>query len=260
MELSALPLVERDALVRGFRPGSGADAESPFRTLRRKHSVTAGVRLIVHSGGRIAGKYQVFSSLNFDSARLARQDLWDEARGAALAAEQIENSTSMKELVTLLRHLPRQVVEDYVAGRMPDRNDYPLVWHLTSALAKETSGLRTKLRMRSDAGRMGVLVSQGALESVIHMTLGSDVRVPRQMASSLGLGECGSVVALFTEVTSAGQLVLDLLPGFELSGEGETAFNPFARTKEPFIVPEAALTAPMKRRRTRQSAAVPVRG
>lgn len=260
MELSGLPLVERDALVRGFRPGSGADAESPFRTLRRKHSVTAGVRLIAHSGGRIAGKYQVFSSLNFDSARLARRGLWDEARAAALAAEQIENSTSTKELVTLLRHLPRQVVDDYVAGRMPDRNDYPLVWHLTSALAKETNELRTELRMRSDAGRMGVLVSQGDLESVVHMTLGNDVLVPRQMASSLGLGACGSVVVLFAEVTAAGQLVLDLLPGFELSGEGETSFNPFARTKEPFIVPEAALTASTKRRSTRQWSALPVQG
>lgn len=236
------PLVNRDALVRGFRPGSGTAAEAPFRTLRRKGLVTAGVVVVVHSGGRIASRHQVFSALNFDSARLARQDRWEEARTLELSASKLESGPEMGELVALLRHLPPEVTVAYTQGRLPDRNDYPMLWHLTILLAQRTSELRELLLRRDDAGRMGIVEAGRGSEAVIKMSRGSDVTVPMQMTSGLGLSEAGSVVTLFSDVTVAGQLLMDVLPGFRLSEEDAGwQPDPFADTREPLVIPAGAL-------------------
>lgn len=242
MKFAPWPLVGRAALVRGFRPGSDAEAESPFRTLRRRGSVTAGVTVVVRAGGRIAGKHQVFSSLNFDSARLARQDRWDEAHELESAATLLENGPEMAELVALLRHLPLDVTEDYMSGQLPNRSDYPVLWHLTAVLAQRTAELRGQLLGQEDDIRIGVVASGRGNETVIKMARGKDVSVPRQLTTGVGLGTAGSVVTLFSDVTTAGQLLIDVLPGFRLTQRDATVrLDPFAETKEPLVIPAGAV-------------------
>lgn len=256
MKFATWPLVKREALVRGFRPGSTADAEAPFRTLRRKGSVTAGVMVVVHSGGRIAGKHQVFSALNFDSARLARQDRWDEAHQLEEAAVELEESEEMAELVALLRRLPVDVTVAYMNGQLPARSDYPMLWHLTSVLAQRTSEVRGRLLGKEDAVSIGVVEPGNGSITVIKMARGKEVTVPRQLTNGLGLGTAGSVVTLFSDVTAAGQLLMDILPGFRFSDQDAAErFDPFAPTKEPVIIPAGAAKAS---RRVRRPAATPL--
>ena len=260
MKFTTWPLVKREALVRGFRPGSDADAEAPFRTLRRKGSVTAGVIVVVHSVGRIAGKHQVFSALNFDSARLARQDRWDEAHQLEVAAAQLEDSVEMAELVALLRHLPVDVTEAYMNGHLPDRSDYPMLWHLTAVLAQRTAEVRDQLLGNDGAVRIGVVESGRGSETIIKMARGKHVSVPRQLTSGLGLGTAGSIVTLFSDVTIAGQLLIDVLPGFRLAElDAPVCFDPFASTKEPLVIPAGVVKS--KGRAPRPVAApLPVNG
>lgn len=250
MKLVTWPLVKREALARGFRPGSTADAEAPFRTLRRKGSVTAGVMVVVHSGGRIAGKHQMFSALNFDSARLARQDRWDEGHQLEGAAAQLEGSAEMSELVALLRHLPVDVTEAYMKGHLPARSDYPMLWHLTSVLAQRTAEVRGRILGKEDVVSIGVVEPGNGSVTVIKTARGKEVTVPRQLASSLGLDTAGSIVTLFSEVTAAGQLLMDILPGFRLTGrDAAERIDPFAATKEPVIIPAGAARTPARVRR-----------
>jgi hypothetical protein len=244
MRFATWPLVKRDALVRAFRPGSGADAEAPFRTLRRKGLVTAGVVVVVHSGGRIAAKHQVFSALNFDGARLARQDRLEEAHSLELSAAQLESSPAMSELVALLRHLPPGVTEAYLSGQLPDHSEYPMLWHLTTVLAQRTAESRDVLRGPDDAGRIGVVEPGIGNEAVIKMARGNDVSVPRQLTNGVGLGTAGAVVTLFLDSTNAGQLLMDVLPGFRLAERGAgLRYDPFAETKEPLVIPAGAVNS-----------------
>jgi hypothetical protein len=260
VRLAAWPLVQREALVRGFRPGATTDAEAPFRTLRRKGSVTAGVIVVVRSGGRIAGKHQMFSALNFDGARLARQDRWDEAHQLEEAAARLEESPEMAELVALLRHLPVDVTEAYMNGHLPARSEYPMLWHLTSVLAQRTGEARGQLLGKDDAVSIGVVEPRSGGVSVIKMAGGKEVTVPRQLTSGLGLDTAGSVVTLFSDVTAAGQLLMDILPGLLLSEkDADERFDPFAATKEPVIIPRGAGKAPARVRRP-VATALPVTG
>jgi len=260
MRFTTWPLVKREALVRGFRPGSRADAEAPFRTLRRKGSVTAGVTVVVHSGGRIAGKHQVFSTLNFDSARLARQDRWADAHRLEEAAAQVEESTEMAELVTLLRHLPVDVTEEYMKGHLPAQSDYPMLWHLTTVLAQRTAALREELLGQDDAVSIGVVEPGRGAGAVIKTEKGGEVPVPSELTVGLGLGTVGSIVTLFSDVTAAGQLLMDILPGFSLTEQDDAPrFDPFAVTKEPLVIPAGAAKTPTRARR-QAAAPLPVSG
>jgi hypothetical protein len=260
MKFTTWPLVKREALVRGFRPGSTADAEAPFRTLRRKGSVTAGVTVVVHSGGHIAGKHQAFSALNFDGARLARQDRWDDAHRLEEAAAQVEQSVEMAELVTLLRHLPVDVTEAYLNGHMPAQSDYPMLWHLTTVLAQRTAALREELLGQEGAVSIGVVEPGRGAVTVIKTENGGEVPVPSQLTNGLGLGTVGSIVTLFSDVTAAGQLLMDLLPGFRVSEQDAACrFDPFAATKEPLVIPADAAKKPTRARR-RVAAPLPVSG
>src|SRR5262245_56832491 len=123
MTIAAWPVVDRQRVVHAYRPGEPSTAEGPFRTLRGHAWASPGVRVTRRAGGRLVGQMTGCSSLNVESARLARHGKGEAAERVARVAAQLEAGPEFVLLQRILSELPGRDAERVIEGELP--NDAP---------------------------------------------------------------------------------------------------------------------------------------
>ena len=106
MGIDQWPVVGRTQIIQAFRPGEPASKEAPFRTLRSHGWATAGMSVVTRSEHRASGRFIIFSVLNVDAARLAREGDERSAKVLAKAAARVEASAAFGRLRKLLSGRP----------------------------------------------------------------------------------------------------------------------------------------------------------
>lgn len=229
MQVARWPIVDRSQLVRAFRPGEST-REAPFRTLRAHGWTTAGVSVVTRDERSASGRLTIFSVLNVDAARLAREGEHRGAARLAKAAAAIEGSEKFLELKQLLTGHPLEEVSAVLEGATPEA-DWPDLHELLRLIARETKAARSRVSPRVQlsevvAGRISeskdgflVLTAEG----------GARTAVPRWLAQSAHRESVGDFLTLVTEKLNDQQMVVNALPGIETS-RPSSKFSPFGRT------------------------------
>lgn len=228
MQVERWPIVGRSQLVRAFRPGESRK-EAPFRTLRAHGWATAGVGVVTRDERSASGRLTIFSVLNVDAARLAREG---EHRGAAQlagAAARVESSKGFLELKQLLSGHPLEEVSAVLEGGAPE-DQWPDLHELLRQIARETKATRTRISPRvklSGVVTGRVSEAQGGFV-VLTAEGGARTAVPRWLAQSAHRANVGDLLALVTEKLDDQQMVVNALPGIETS-RASPKFSPFGR-------------------------------
>lgn len=231
MTIAAWPVVDRDRVVRAYKPGEPSAAEGPFRTLRGHGWASSGVRVTRRAGRRLVGQMTLFSSLNIESARMARLGNPGEAARVARAAAELEAGPEFVRLQHIMSDLSRDEAQQIVNGVLP--KDAPE--GLTEALKAIARRIE---RWRSDeltvttlaeviAGRIAevhegyvVLVRMGGPATVI----------PRWMAVAARRDEVGSLLAIVMDKIDDGRAVVEAVPAIDVDERtGANMFSPFGR-------------------------------
>lgn len=225
MQVDRWPIAGREQLVRAFRPGEQPTKEAPFRTLRAHGWATAGVRVVTRKDHRASGRLSIFSVLNVDAARLAREGSHRWAGSMAKAAAGIERSREFHRLVLLLSGGQLEeltaVVEGDVAG-------WPELHELLQAIAHATSAARKRL---PSTALPEVVAGQISEERTGFLVLtdahGVQTAVPRWLAQAAHRQHVGDYLALVTDKLDDQQMVINAVPGIETGGRAP--FTPFGR-------------------------------
>ncbi|MGH3930438.1 MAG: hypothetical protein ACRDTF_10730 [Pseudonocardiaceae bacterium] len=228
MTIATWPVVDRRRVVHAYKPGEPSAAEGPFRTLREHAWASAGVRVTRRAGGRLAGQMTVFSSLNVESARLARHGNPDAAARVARAAAQLEAGPEFVRLQRILSDLPGHEAERVIDGVLPDDPPAALAEAL-KAVARRTEQLRAGELILATlaevtAGRIAE-VHEGYV--VLVRVSGPAAMVPRWMAVAAGRDKVGELLALVMDKLDDASAVVDAVPAIDVAGED--GFSPFGR-------------------------------
>lgn len=231
MTIAAWPLAHRDQLVQAYRPGERAAPEGPFRTLRRHEWATSGVRITLRPGHRLEGQLTIFSSLNLESARLARHGCGEVAVRVAAAATQLESGPEFRFLGDVLGELPASEVRGVVDGVVPDGAPEGL----TSAL-KAVASRTEEIRGREVIGTALAEVVAGRVKEVhdgyviLVLADGPEAIIPRWMAHAAKRAMEGGLLVLVTDKLDVARAVIEALPAIEVGDEDPAvAFTPFGR-------------------------------
>lgn len=103
-----MPVVSREVIARTFRPAGTSSVNAALKTLRTNQQLTKGVAVAARSatGGRLAGRLTLYSSLNRDAALMARLGRAADAVRLAREAHEIESSAPFDRVrVALEEHL-----------------------------------------------------------------------------------------------------------------------------------------------------------
>jgi len=229
MSIALWPLIGRDSLVRAFRPGERSSNEAPFRTLRKHHWSTSGVRITPRAAGRAVGRVTVFSTLNLEAARLARLDEARAAARVAKAAGVLESGSEFAELQELLSSLSGEIVGAVLEGVFPA--DAPVaLWGALRALAVDTKRLWAAQASRTSlpevvAGR----ISDVATSSVtLKLQDGQDLAIPRWLARAVHREAVGDCLAVVTDRLEDCSALAYAIAAFDLDAP-PPKFSPFGR-------------------------------
>jgi hypothetical protein len=233
--IAAWPVVSRNQIVRAFRPGGSPTAEGPFRTLRRHQWASAGVRVSRHADHGLAGQMTLFSSLNVESARLARDDKAPAAERVARAAADLESGPEFTRLRDLLAEVAGQEAERVVYGVLPqDATD--ALGHALRALAARTEQVRV-----NDASLSSPLEASFARWIAGHITEvhetyvllaqpdGPATAVPRWMADAAHRNRVGGLLMLVTDKFHHASAVVEAVPAIDVDVADANTFSPFDR-------------------------------
>lgn len=229
MHVDRWPIVGRAQLVRTFRPGEQATKEAPFRTLRAHGWATAGVSVVTRKEGSASGRLTLFSVLNTDAARLAREGAHRGAMTLAKAAAAIEASAEFLRLQQLLMGLLSKDVSAVIEGGVAEAQK-PDLHELLQRIARMTTMARLRCSRKVKlaevvAGRL----SEEAGLLILNVEGGGPTAVPRWLAESAHRGNVGDCLALVTEKLDAQQMVVHALPGIEAGPSSAPRFSPFGR-------------------------------
>ncbi len=230
MHVERWPIVGRAQIVQSYRPGEQSTKEAPFRTLRTHGWATAGVSVVTRNERSASGRLTMFSVLNTDSARLAREGDHRGAKALAKAAAGIETSAEFLELKQALTGRSARDILLVVEGLEP-HTPWPAVHELLRRLALETNAARSRSASKVKlaevvAGRL----SEEAGLVVLTAAGGGRTAVPRWLAEAAHRGNAGDCLALTTERLDAQHLVVNAMPGIETSRASTVPFSPFGRT------------------------------
>jgi hypothetical protein len=231
MVIAAWPVVDRQRVVHAYKPGEPSAAEGSFRTLRGHKWASAGVRVNRRAGGRLTGQMRVFSSLNVESARLARNGNADAAARVARAAADLEAGPEFTGLQHVLSDLPGQDAERVIGGVLPDDAPDALARALR-AVARRTEQLRADELILTTlaeviAGRIDE-VHEGYV--VLVRLSGPAAMIPRWMATAAQRDEVGALLALVMDKLDGGGAVVEVVPAIDVNDDaGAGAFSPFGR-------------------------------
>ena len=120
MTIAAWPVVHRHRVVHAYKPGEPSASEGPFRTLRGHEWASPGVRVTRRTGRHLVGQMTLFSSLNVESARLARLGNPDEAARVARAAAELEAGPEFAQLQHIMSDLSGYDAQQVVDGVLPE--------------------------------------------------------------------------------------------------------------------------------------------
>lgn len=236
MGIDQWPIVARPKVVRAFKPGELATREGPFRTLRSHRWATAGVRVATRNASHASGQFTIFSVLNVEAARLAREGLEKHAVVMARIAAQIESSSVFSRLEKLLGGRATEEVSSAVEGSVPEAR-WPELHQLLRLIARETkSALRSNANLY-DPVSMNELrqVFAGRVHAskpeylVLRDALGKETAVPRSLARAAHREEVGDFLAVITDRLDEGQMVVNAVPAIDIDEGSSRQFNPFSR-------------------------------
>jgi len=231
MTIAAWPVVDRHRVVHAYKPGEPSAAEGPFRTLRGHAWASSGVRVTRRAGGHLVGQLTVFSSLNVESARLARHGNLDAAVRVARAAATLEAGPEFTRLQRILSDLPGHDAERVVEGVMPEAAPAALAGAL-KAVARRTERLRAGESILATlaeviAGRIAE-VHEGYV--VLVRVTGPATMVPRWMAVAAQRDKVGELLALVMDKLDNASAVVEAVPAIDVDEDAvERAFTPFGR-------------------------------
>lgn len=202
--------------------------EGPFRTLRAHGWTTAGVSVVTRSERRASGRLTIFSVLNMDAARLAREGEHRGATTLAKAAAAIEASAEFLRLTKLLSGHMAEEVSAVVDGGAAEAQ-WPDLHELLKHIARETNATRSRCGPRVKLSEVvtGTISEEDGL-LVLNAEGGGRTAVPRWLAESAHRGNVGDCLALVSEKLSDQQLVVNALPGIETGRASR--FSPFGRS------------------------------
>jgi hypothetical protein len=231
MTIAAWPVVDRNRVVHAYKPGLPSASEGPFRTLRTHKWASSGVRVTRRADGRLTGQMTVFSSLNVESARLARHGNADAAARVARAATALETGPEFGWLQRLLSDLPGHDAERVIDGVLPDGAPDALIEAL-KAVARRTEQLRAGELILATLAE----VITGQVEEVhegyvvLVRVSGPAAMIPRWMAVHAQRDKVGAFIALVTDKLDAGSAVIEVVPAIDVDEEtGADVFSPFGR-------------------------------
>lgn len=231
MTIAAWPVVDGRRVVHAYKPGEDPSAESPLRTLKRRRWASGGVRVTRRARGLLSGQTVVFSSLNVDSARLARHGEHEAAARVARVAADLEAGPEFTQLQRVLSSLSGGDAQQVLDGVLPKGAPDALVAALR-AVARRTERLRvSELKLPASAevtvGRVAE-VHEGFV--ILAVMAGPSTAVPRWMAGAARRDEVGALLALVTDKLDGRSAVVEAVPAIDVDGEGESgAFSPFGR-------------------------------
>ncbi|GIG59853.1 hypothetical protein Lfu02_42250 [Longispora fulva] len=235
MTIVTWPVVSRDRVVRAFKPGGLPGAEAPFRTLRSHRWASAGVRVSIRAGGRLDGQRSLFSSLNVESALLARHGREDAARRVAQAAETLEAGPEFARLKELLAAVPVESADAVLEGRLPSGEAGQELGLALRAVARRTEHVRaaeTGLVKVADvvAGQV-TEVHEGYV--VLSQLGGPSTAVPRWMAVAAHRDQPGAWLILITDRLADASAFVNAVPGISLGADpSPEPFTPFGRASQ----------------------------
>jgi hypothetical protein len=230
--IAAWPVVHRYRVVHAYKPGATPAAEAPFRTLRKHKWASSGVRVSRRGNQRLAGQMTVFSSLNVESARLARHGNVAAAARVASAAADLESGPEFARLRRILSDLPDHDADGVVDGVLPEDAPAALA-EVLKAVARRTEQLRASELILSTlaeviAGRIAE-VHEGYVMLV--RVSGPATMVPRWMAVAAQRDRVGALLALVADRLDDVSAVVEAVPAIDVDDvPGADMFSPFGRS------------------------------
>jgi hypothetical protein len=229
--IASWPVVDRHRIVHAYKPGEPSAAEGPFRTLRGHAWASSGVRVTRRAGGRLVGQMTVFSSLNVESARLARHGNPQAAVRVASAAARLEAGPEFTQLQRILSDLPGRDAERVIEGVLPEDAPEALAEAL-KAVARHTERFRADESILATlaeviAGRIAE-VHEGYV--VLVRVSGPSAMIPRWMAVAARRDKVGELLALVTDKLNDASAVVEAVAAIDVDDDasGDT-FSPFGR-------------------------------
>jgi len=231
MTIAAWPVVDRSRVVHAYKPGEHVASEAPFRTLRGHKWASSGVRVTRRAGRRLGGQMTVFSSLNVESARLARHGNPHAAVRVAHAAAELEAGPEFARLQRIMSELPIHDAERIVDGILPDAAPDELTETL-KAVARRTEQRRVSEMAEITlaevvAGRVAE-VHEGYV--VLVRMSGPAAMIPRWMAVAVQRDKVGALLAMVMDRLDDGRAVIEAVPAIDMDDDASAGrFSPFGR-------------------------------
>lgn len=216
------PVVARAQLVQAFRPGESPTKEAPFRTLRANRWATSGISVVTRSAHHASGRVTIFSALNVDAARLAREGRARSAAALARAASRVESSRTFARLARLLSGRTAREVSSVVDGVVHE----PELLESLQDIARATLAAREAARSPS-----GVDVVAGTIAGTVDDVFvldgphGEKTMVPRWLAQAAHRDEVGDALALVTEKLDDTQMVVKAVPAIDVTPRSASPFG-----------------------------------
>jgi hypothetical protein len=221
------PVALRARLVRAFRPGE-PPKEAPFRTLRKHGWASSGVSIVCREHSHASGRLTVFSMLNVDAARLAREGRSREAVAFAKAAAKIEMGKAFAQLKAMVSGRPSAETAEAIQGT--SKTQSPQLLAVLRLIARETQAARKRFvvadtTLQTVAGR----ISETLPDAVVLESSSQKTYVPRGLAESANRVNVGDLLALVTERLDPAQVAFEVLPAIAVENEIQTV-SPFGRS------------------------------
>jgi len=229
--ITAWPVVSRHRIVHAFKPGGSPSAEGPFRTLRRHQWASSGVRVSRHADRGLAGQMTVFSSLNVESARLARREKGAAAERVARAAAELESGPEFAQLRRALSGMPLREAEQVIDGVLPEGAPAALGGALRAlALRTEQARARDGALSPAEAAFAGWISEVHEGYVMLAQDNGPATMLPRWMADAAHRDQLGALIVLVTDKFDHASAVIEAVPAIDLEEAAEVSgFSPFGR-------------------------------
>lgn len=230
MDIDLWPIVGRAQLVQAFRPGEPVSKEAPFRTLRHHQWATGGVSVVTRNVHRASGRVTIFSVLNVEAARCAREGHARAAMALAKAASRVEGSEMFTRLTALLTGRPASEVTAAVDGVVAE-SEWPELLDALRLVARATRDARSSKTPSSTADVVAGKIS-GELNDflVLDAQAGVQTYVPRWLAQSAHRDNVGDFLALVTEKLDETQMVVKAVPAINVDPRARASASPFGRS------------------------------
>lgn len=170
----------------------------------------------------------MFSVLNVEAARLAREGRSREAVLVAKAAAKLELGNAFLELKRIVTGKSLAEAAADLQGTTPTQS--PQILAVLRRIARETLEIRKRLAVTKTSCSQTVAgrISETLPDAVVLETISQKTYVPRGLAESANRVNIGDLLALITERLEPTQVAFQVLPAIALQNESTKA-SPFGR-------------------------------